>query len=234
MIYLYVHNRKGSTLDANGHYPGQRDLFVEREIVKLNHNELFHATSGFSDTNIIGSGRMAVVYSGMLNIMGKEQAVAVKRFRDEIAGGENLIAEIRALAVTRHRNLTRLLGYSWASRAMALVMELKPNRTLADHIEEKTLRWSMCLRIARGVAEGMKYLHHDCPQPILHCDLKPSNILLDMDFEPGIADFGISRILNYDDMSRGFSTSNMQGSIGYMPPGKFVLPTRNNLWIHLS
>ncbi|GLJ06495.1 hypothetical protein SUGI_0040430 [Cryptomeria japonica] len=161
---------------------------------------------------------MATVYSGRLNISGREQAVDVKRFRDEIAGSESLIAEIQALAVTKHRNLVRLLGYCWASRAMALVMEMMPNRTLAEHIQEKTLNWSRCFRIARGVAEGLKYLHHECPQPVLRCDLKPSNILLAMDFEPRIADFGISRILNYDDMSRGFSTSNLHGFIGYMPP----------------
>ncbi|XP_057865584.2 LRR receptor-like serine/threonine-protein kinase RGI1 [Cryptomeria japonica] len=218
MVYLYVRRRRKSKDESEG----QRDLFLVREIVKLNHSELFHATSEFSNTNIIGSGRMATVYSGRLNISGTEQAVAVKRFKDEIAGSvavtESLIAEIRALALTKHRNLVCLLGYCWAPRAMALVMEMMPNRTLAEHIQEKTLSWSVCLRIARGVAEGLKYLHHECPQPVLHCDLKPSNILLGMDFEPGIADFGISRILNYDDMSRGFSTSNLQGSIGYMPP----------------
>ncbi|GLJ09888.1 hypothetical protein SUGI_0117800 [Cryptomeria japonica] len=218
MVYLYIHRRK----ESKDEYRGQRDLFVEREIVKLNHNELFHATSEFSNTNIIGSGRMATVYSGRLNISGREQAVAVKRFKDEIAGrvavSESLIAEIRVLAVAKHRNLVRLLGYCWASMTMALVMEMMPNRSLAERIQEKTLTWSMCLRIARGVAEGLKYLHHECQQPILHCDLKPSNILLDMDFEPGIADFGISRILRYDDFSHGYSTSNLQGSFGYMPP----------------
>ncbi|GLJ09906.1 hypothetical protein SUGI_0118040 [Cryptomeria japonica] len=124
--------------------PGQRDLFLEQEIVKLSHSELFHATSEFSNTNIIGSGRMATVYSGRLNICDREQAVAVKRFKDEIADSvtvtESPIAEIRALALTKHRNLVRLLGYCWASRAMALVMEMMPNQTLADHIQEKTLR----------------------------------------------------------------------------------------------
>ncbi|GLJ09896.1 hypothetical protein SUGI_0117910 [Cryptomeria japonica] len=223
MVYLYVHRRKKSKhMD-----PGQRDLFLEQERVKLSHSELFHATSEFSNTNIISSGRMATVYNGRLNIWGREQTVAVKRFKDEIAGSvtvtESLIAEIRALALTKHRNLVHLLGYCWASRAMVLVMEMMPNRTLTDHIQEETLCWSVCLRIAQGVAEGLKYLHPECSQPALHCDLKLSNILLDMDFEPGIADFGISRILNYDDMSHGFSTSNLQGSIGYMPPDAFFI-----------
>ncbi|GLJ09846.1 hypothetical protein SUGI_0116920 [Cryptomeria japonica] len=218
MVYLYVHRRKESASDTNYRYPGQKDL----ALVKLNHNELFHATTGFNHKNIIGSGRMATVYSGKLNLSGSEQDVAVKRFKEEIDGSvavsESLIAEIRALATTRHRNLIRLLGYCLASKSIALVMEMMPNGTLASHIQEKTLTWSICLRIARGVAQGLKYLHYECPQPILHCDLKPSNILLDMDLEPGIADFGISRILKHDDLSRGFSTSNLQGSIGYMPP----------------
>ncbi|GLJ06490.1 hypothetical protein SUGI_0040350 [Cryptomeria japonica] len=210
MVYLYVHRRKKS----KDEHVRQRDLFLEREIARLNQNELFHATSEFSDTNIIGSRRKAMVYSGRLNISAREQAVDLKRFRDEIAGSESLITEIRALVVTKHCNLVLLLGYCWDSRAMALVMEMMSNRTLAEHIQEKRLNWSRCLRITRGVAEGLKYLHHKCPQPVLHCDLKPSNILLAMDFEPRIIDFGISRILNYDDMSHRFSTSNLHGSIG--------------------
>ncbi|GLJ09834.1 hypothetical protein SUGI_0116690 [Cryptomeria japonica] len=222
MVYLNFHRRKAIAPETNDQYPEQRDSFMKKNLVKFNYQELFHATSDFSDTNIIGSGRMATVYCGRLNITSRDQAVAVKRFKEDIndcvAVRESLIAEIQALAMTKHRNLVRLLGYCLDSKAIALVMEMMPNRTLADHIQEKTLTWSICLRIARGVAQGLKYLHHECPQQVLHCDLKPSNILLDMDFEPGIADFGISRILNYNDLSRGFSISNLQGSIGYMPP----------------
>lgn len=145
----------------NGHYLVQRDLFVERGIVKLNH-ELFHATSIFSDTNIISSGRMVVVYSRMLNIMGKYHTIAMKRFKDEIIGSETPIAKIKALVVTKHCNLVCLLGYYWAPRAMALVMEWMPNQTWAGDIHEKILISSRCSKIARGIAEGMKYLHHEC------------------------------------------------------------------------
>ena len=69
------------------------------------------------------------------------------------------------------------------------------------------------------VANGLLYLHKESVEPILHCDRKPSNILLDFDLKPIIVDFGLSRILKYGDMSEGFSTSNIRGSIGYMAPG---------------
>ncbi|KAH9306302.1 hypothetical protein KI387_010706, partial [Taxus chinensis] len=222
IVYIiYVYRRQIFNLKRNQlQYPTQtqQDLFVEREIVIVSPDELFTATAGFSDENIIGSGKTATVYRGALNISGRQTDIAVKRFKDEmqdnISVDGNLIAEVRALAMARHRNLVRLLGYCLAPMSKALVMDLMSNGTLASHIEQQTLKWESCVRIAWGVAQGLMYLHHECPEPILHCDVKPSNILLGMDFEPAIADFGISRILKYGDNS----TSNIKGSFGYMPP----------------
>jgi serine/threonine protein kinase len=101
----------------------------------------------------------------------------------------------------------------------SVVMEMMPNGTLAKQIQEKTLDWESAVSIAVGVANGLLYLHKEGSEAILHCDLKPSNILLDFDLKPVIADFGLSRILRNGDMSNGFSTSNIRGSIGYMAPG---------------
>ena len=70
-----------------------------------------------------------------------------------------------------------------------------------------------------GVANELIYLHKKSLEAILHCDMKPSNILLDFDLKPAIADFGLSRILKYGEMSDRFSTTNIRGSIGYMGPG---------------
>ena len=102
-----------------------------------------------------------------------------------------------------------------------MVMEMMPNGTLAKQIQEKTLDWESAVSIAVGVANGLLYLRKwiAISEAILHCDLKPSNILLDFDLKPAIADFGLSRVLRNGDTSNGFSTSNIRGSIGYMAPG---------------
>jgi LRR receptor-like serine/threonine-protein kinase FLS2 len=187
-------------------------------IKSMTTTELYEATGGFSPQNIIGSGKTATVYRGCLPD-GKE--VAIKRFKEDASIESlhgNLIAELRVLAMTRHRNLVRVLGYCNSPGMTSVVMEYMPNGTLARQIQEKTLDWESVVSIAEGVANGLLYLHEEGVEPILHCDLKPSNILLDFDLKPAIADFGLSRILKYGDMSDGFSTSNIRGSIGYMAP----------------
>jgi tRNA A-37 threonylcarbamoyl transferase component Bud32 len=187
-------------------------------IKSMTTTELYEATGGFSPQNIIGSGKTATVYRGCLPD-GKE--VAIKRFKDDASIESlhgNLIAELRVLAMTRHRNLVRVLGYCNSLGMTSVVMEMMPNGTLAKQIQEKTLDWESAVSIAVGVANGLLYLHKEGSEAILHCDLKPSNILLDFDLKPVIADFGLSRILRNGDMSNGFSTSNIRGSIGYMAP----------------
>jgi Leucine-rich repeat (LRR) protein len=187
-------------------------------IKSMSTTQLYEATGGFGPQNIVGSGKTATVYRGCLPD-GLE--VAIKRFKDDMSIESfhgNQIAELRVLAMTRHRNLVRVLGYCNSPGMAALVMEMMPNGTLATQIQEKTLDWETLLSIAMGVANGLLYLHKEGIQPILHCDLKPSNILLDFDLKPAIADFGLSRILKYGDISDGFSTSNIRGSIGYMAP----------------
>lgn len=187
-------------------------------IKSMSSTELFEATLGFSPQNIVGSGKTATVYRGCLSD-GLE--VAIKRFKEDTSMEsfrDNLIAELRVLGMTRHRNLVRMLGYCNSPGMVSLVMDMMPNGTLARHIEEKILDWETAVSIAVGVANGLIYLHKEGLEPILHCDLKPSNILLDFDLKPAIADFGLSRILKYGDMGDGFITSNIRGSIGYMAP----------------
>lgn len=187
-------------------------------IKSMSPTELFEATGGFSPQNIVGSGKSATVYRGSFRD-GLE--VAIKRFKDDTSMESlqgTLIAELRVLAMTRHRNLVRVLGYCNSPGMASLVMEMMPNGTLARQIQEKILDWESVVSVAVGMANGLLYLHKEGLEPILHCDLKPSNILLDFDLKPAIADFGLSRVLKYSDMSNGFSTSNIKGSIGYMAP----------------
>jgi serine/threonine protein kinase len=90
-------------------------------------------------------------------------------------------------------------------------------------MNECRLPWKKRLNLAVGVAQGMKYLHHDLSEPIIHGDLKPSNIFLDADLEPKVGDFGVSRFVGVhkDGMA---SASTICGTVGYMPPGIQLSP----------
>jgi serine/threonine protein kinase len=102
---------------------------------------------------------------------------------------------------------------------VSMIMEMMSNGTFVKKIQEKTFDWETILIIVVGVENGLFYLHKESLEPILHCDLKLSKILLDFDLKPTIVDFGLSRILKYGEMSDRFSTTNIRGSIGYMGLG---------------
>jgi LRR receptor-like serine/threonine-protein kinase FLS2 len=217
-LFYYIVDRAKS---SNGHFMHPDSMnsaqisYKNNPIKNMTATELYEATAGFSRHNIVGYGKTATVYRGCLP-GGNE--VAIKRFKDETSIESlhgNLIAELRVSSMTRHRNLVRVMGYCNSPKMTSVVMEMMPKGTLARQIQKKTLDWETAVSIAVGVANGLLYLHREGLQTILHCDIKPSNILLDFDLKPAIADFGFSRILKYGD---GFSTSNKRGSVGYMAP----------------
>ncbi|XP_002988546.2 LRR receptor-like serine/threonine-protein kinase FLS2 [Selaginella moellendorffii] len=176
--------------------------------------ELRNITDDFSQENLIGVGGFCRVYKAKLN----KEFVAVKLLRLDMAGNEvskSFFAEVKILSQVRHRNLVRLLGHCWSSQAKALVLEFLPNGSLEQHLKGGTLDWETRFSIALGVANGMVYLHQEFDSPIIHCDLKPANVLLDLDFQPHVTDFGISRIAQPDEHA---TISAFRGSIGYTPP----------------
>lgn len=191
--------------------------------IRYTYEELEAATEGFRLT--LGSGAFGTVFKGSL-LDGTE--IAVKRLREEAltyAGGvSEFRAEVSIMGKIRHRNLLRLLGFCVEGDAhKMLVYEFMPNGSLdhllslPDVIEEtaSVLDWAMRLDIAVGTARAIAYLHEECQDLVMHCDIKPPNILLDAHMQPKVADFGLAKL---SDRERTVSVSMIRGTRGYLAP----------------
>ncbi|CAA7018264.1 unnamed protein product [Microthlaspi erraticum] len=158
------------------------------------------ATDKFSDSNMIGRGGFGVVYKGRL-LCGTE--VAVKRLsKTSEQGAEEFKNEAVLVTKLQHRNLVRVLGFCLEGEEKILVYEFVPNKSLDyflfDPAKQGELDWTRRYNIMGGIARGLLYLHQDSRLTIIHRDLKASNILLDVDMKPKIADFGMARIFGVD------------------------------------
>ncbi|KQK03912.1 probable LRR receptor-like serine/threonine-protein kinase At3g47570 [Brachypodium distachyon] len=200
---------------------------------KVSYAELSNATDGFSSGNLIGAGSHGSVYRGtMLQEDGTELAVAVKVFglRQQQGAPATFAAECEALRHARHRNLARILMVcasldSKGEEFKALVYGYMPNGSLERWLHPEpsdsggTLTLVQRLNAAADVASALDYLHNDCQVPIAHCDLKPSNVLLDDDMVARVGDFGLARFLDSTEpCARQASSLVLMGSIGYIAP----------------
>lgn len=182
-------------------------------------DELMEATQGYSEVNLLGEGGFSSVYKGVLS---DDKIVAVKKLKDACSH-EALLQEMQVLSKLRHRNLVRILGCVLNLEVKALVLEYMSNGSLEYYLhhdgeESYGLSWEMLMRIAIGIANGLIYLHHDYDVPIIHGDVKPSNILLDSDLEAHLGDFGLAKLTNPDKGGTVSISSNFKGCIGYMAP----------------
>ncbi|KAF5457995.1 hypothetical protein F2P56_022063 [Juglans regia] len=178
------------------------------------YNELKRATNGFKEE--IGKGSFGAVYKGAL--YKAKRLVAVKRLEKVIEDGEREFrAEMQAIGRTHHRNLVRLLGYCAEGSKRLLVYEYLSNGSLADLLFRAPMRpdWNDRVRIAQDVARGILYLHEECEAPIIHCDIKPHNILMDEFWTAKISDFGLAKLL-MPDQTRTFT--GVRGTRGYLAP----------------
>ncbi|BFG35231.1 hypothetical protein CerSpe_215050 [Prunus speciosa] len=169
----------------------------------FSYNELRRATNGFKEE--LGKGSFGAVYKGALN-KGKK-IIAVKRLEKLVEEGEREFrAEMQAIGRTHHKNLVRLLGYSAEDSKRLLVYEYMSNGSLADLLfrDEWHPAWSERVTIALDVARGLIYLHEECKAPIIHCDIKPQNILMDEFWNAKISDFGLAKLL-MPDQTRTFT-----------------------------
>uniref|UniRef100_A0A803LKW2 Uncharacterized protein n=1 Tax=Chenopodium quinoa TaxID=63459 RepID=A0A803LKW2_CHEQI len=158
------------------------------------------ATDNFSEANKLGQGGFGIVYKGKLS---NGQEVAVKRLsRDSGQGDSEFKTEVLLVANLQHRNLVRLLGFCLEEEERILIYEFVPNTSL-DHFlfdvkKREYLDVEKRYKIITGIARGLLYLHEDSRLRIIHRDLKASNILLDVDMNPKIADFGMARLFGVD------------------------------------
>ncbi|KAK3131801.1 hypothetical protein QOZ80_6AG0511660 [Eleusine coracana subsp. coracana] len=213
---------------------------MESDHPRISYRELVDATDGFSEVNLIGKGGYGHVYKG---ILAEGTAVAVKVLHQDHAGeviAGSFVRECRVLRSIRHRNLIRVVTACSTPDFKAVVLPFMPNGNLDSLVHglpgggdkpaaRRRLDLDLLLSVASDVAEGVAYLHHHAPVKVVHCDLKPSNVLLDGDMTAIVSDFGISKLfkdardpeMSYASMTSACSSSItrlLQGSVGYIAP----------------
>ncbi|KAG2635122.1 putative leucine-rich repeat receptor-like serine/threonine-protein kinase At2g24130 [Panicum virgatum] len=186
---------------------------------RITYRELVEATEEFSADRLVGTGSYGRVYRGALR---DGTMVAVKVLQLQSGNStKSFNRECQVLKRIRHRNLMRIVTACSLPDFKALVLPFMANGSLERCLHAAELSLVQRVNICSDVAEGMAYLHHHSPVKVIHCDLKPSNILINDDMTALVSDFGISRLVmsigGVADV--GASTANMLcGSIGYIPP----------------
>ncbi|PAN28507.1 hypothetical protein PAHAL_5G157600 [Panicum hallii] len=179
------------------------------------YDDLAAATDGFSDANLLGQGGFGHVYRGTLG----GQEVAIKKLRAGSGQGDREFrAEVEIISRVHHKNLVSLVGYCLFGEQRLLVYEYVPNKTLEFHLHgsgRPTLDWPRRWKIAVGSAKGLAYLHEDCHPKIIHRDIKAANILLDYNYEPKVADFGLAK---YQAAEVTAVSTRVMGTFGYLAP----------------
>uniref|UniRef100_A0A803M1P8 non-specific serine/threonine protein kinase n=1 Tax=Chenopodium quinoa TaxID=63459 RepID=A0A803M1P8_CHEQI len=165
---------------------------ISSQFRSFSYNELKKATNKFKQ--VLGRGGLGAVYKGVLT---DARVVAVKKLENIVQGEEEFWAEVSTFGRINHMNLARMWGFCSQGKNRLLVYER--------------------FKIALGTAKGLAYLHHECLEWVIHCDVKPENILLDTEFEPKISDFGLAKLCQRggDGLSE---LSKIRGTKGYMAP----------------
>ncbi|XP_076907363.1 cysteine-rich receptor-like protein kinase 2 [Bidens hawaiensis] len=184
--------------------------------INYNYKDLQLATNNFSEENLLGKGGFGEVFKA---IFEDNEIVAVKKIKVGYAKAkEEFENEVKLVSNVHHRNLLRLLGWSSEESNLLLVLEYMPNGSLDRFlwgVKRGTLNWKQRYNIIFGIARGLAHLHDEFHVKILHRDIKSSNILLDHDFQPKIADFGLARFQPED---RSHISTKFVGTLGYTAP----------------
>ncbi|KAG6517766.1 G-type lectin S-receptor-like serine/threonine-protein kinase At2g19130 [Zingiber officinale] len=198
--------------------PGRRRMVqkseaVQSSLVSFTYNELRIATKNFSDK--LGGGGFGSVFKGSLP---GSIDIAVKKLEGLYQGEKQFRAEVSTLGAIQHINLIRLMGFCSQGTKKLLVYEFMSSGSLATqlfHNNSNVLDWNTRYQIAIRTSRGLAYLHEQCRDNIIHCDIKPENILLDDALMPKVADFGLAKLVG-----RNFSKvlTTIRGSRGYLAP----------------
>ncbi|KAL8107815.1 cysteine-rich receptor-like protein kinase 26 isoform X1 [Apium graveolens] len=219
LVLVCIFNRKRKQRTPTGRLLNDNvEDISSAESLQYDFGTIEVATNYFSDNNKLGQGGFGAVYKGTLQ---NGQKIAVKRLsRGSNQGQQEFINEVILVAKLQHRNLVRLLGFCFEGTERLLIYEFVPNASLDhfifDSVKRSYLDWEKRYNIIGGVARGILYLHEDSRVRIIHRDLKASNVLLDAEMNPKIADFGMARLFNLDE-TQGI-TSRIVGTYGYMAP----------------
>lgn len=176
---------------------------------------LINATNNFNPDLIIGDGSFGLVYKANLTV---GVTVALKKLSpDAFQGLREFRAEMETLGKVQHPNIVKILGYCVSGSDRVLIYEFIEKGSLDQWLQEEErlpLSWEVRVRIVKGVAHGLAFMH-GLETPIVHRDIKASNVLLDNEFEAHIADFGLARMI---EGAHSHVSTQAAGTMGYMPP----------------
>ncbi|KAI9088559.1 hypothetical protein K1719_029673 [Acacia pycnantha] len=200
-------------------------------IYRVSYQTLHNATDGFSINKLIGSGSSGSVYKGSFE---SQEVVAIKVINLQIRGAhKSFVAECNALRNAKHRNLVQIITCCSSidykgNEFKALVYEYMVNGNLENWLHpiaenpnhQRLLLLDQIINILMDIVFALNYLHYEYGQPIIHCDLKPSNVLLDDNMVAHLSDFGLARLLSTVSAvsNEQSSTVGIKGTVGYIPP----------------
>ncbi|XP_060203763.1 G-type lectin S-receptor-like serine/threonine-protein kinase At5g24080 isoform X2 [Lycium barbarum] len=211
LLYINIHRKRSLKRALDG------SLILSGAPISFTFRDLQHRTNNFSQ--LLGTGGFGSVYKGSL---GDGTLIAVKKLDKVLPHGEReFITEVNTIGSMHHMNLVRLCGYCSEGTRRLLVYEFMKNGSLDKWIfhsynnRDRLLIWPTRFRVAIGTAQGIAYFHEQCRNRIIHCDIKPENILIDEEFCPKVSDFGLAKLMGRE---HSHVVTMVRGTRGYLAP----------------